>query len=311
MIGIYKIQNLINGQIYIGQSIDIANRWVKEYNSAFNPKHPAYNYPLQKDFRQFKKENFSFEIIEECKQQELNQKEKYWIDIYDSYNNGYNQTLGGSGFHGITEEKLNNIINDLENTDISFNEIALKYGIHLATIRKINLGKYYNNSQKQYPLRKNYQDYIGEIHVPNGHCYKCGKNISFSALYCRDCFKILYRKIAVRPSAEELFKILKDNNGNFSLVGRQFGVSDNAIRKWCKSYKIPYKTSDYKGYKKVGQYSLEHELIQIFDSPAQASKILFNNVLCETNIGRACKKNLNRNDNEVKCTAYGYIWEYV
>jgi DNA-binding protein Fis len=52
--------------------------------------------------------------------------------------------------------------------------------------------------------------------------------------------------MAERPEATELKQILLDNHGNFTRVGKMFGVSDNAIRKWCKAYNLPYHTTDYK-----------------------------------------------------------------
>lgn len=47
------------------------------------------------DFKKYGFENFSFEILEECKTEELDEEEIYWIKYYDSYNKGYNLTGGG------------------------------------------------------------------------------------------------------------------------------------------------------------------------------------------------------------------------
>lgn len=47
--------------------------------------------------RKYGIENFSFEIIEECKKEELNDKEKYWINYFNTFFNGYNLTTGGQG----------------------------------------------------------------------------------------------------------------------------------------------------------------------------------------------------------------------
>ena len=95
---IYKITNLINNKCYIGQTIkNIEERWNRHKRDAFNKKNYNYNYPLYKAFRKYGLENFSFEIIEECNISELNEKEIYWIQYYDSYKNGYNQTTGGKG----------------------------------------------------------------------------------------------------------------------------------------------------------------------------------------------------------------------
>ena len=50
---------------------------------------------LYKAFNKYGLENFTFEEIEEVENSELDIREKYWINYYDSYNNGYNSTLGG------------------------------------------------------------------------------------------------------------------------------------------------------------------------------------------------------------------------
>lgn len=93
MVGIYKITNNINNNCYIGQSIHIEERW-KEHKSEYNWGRENKK-PLYLAFKKYGIENFSFEIIEECKPEQLNLKEQYWIDYYDSYNNGYNMTSGG------------------------------------------------------------------------------------------------------------------------------------------------------------------------------------------------------------------------
>lgn len=81
--------------------------------------------------------------------------------------------------------------------------------------------------------------------INQNFCIECGKEISANAKRCNKCAHILKQK-ANRPSAEELTKILIENNGNFTKVGQIFNVTDNSIRKWCKNYNIPYHSKDYK-----------------------------------------------------------------
>jgi len=78
------------------------------------------------------------------------------------------------------------------------------------------------------------------------HCISCGKPISKTATYCPECAAKARRVVIERPSAEELTQLLKDNNGNFSKIGKMYGVNDNSIRKWCKYYNLPFHSSDYK-----------------------------------------------------------------
>ena len=90
MTGIYKITNLINNKIYIGQSTNIQNRW-EEHKFYSSNEHTA----LQAAFKKYGISSFSFEVIEECPKEKLDEREIYWIKFYDSYNNGYNLTKGG------------------------------------------------------------------------------------------------------------------------------------------------------------------------------------------------------------------------
>lgn len=96
MIGIYKITNKINNKIYIGQSIDIKERWKQHFYKAYNEKELGYNSAIHQAFRKYGYENFSFEVIELCEKEELDAKEIYWIKTLNSLTpNGYNILSGG------------------------------------------------------------------------------------------------------------------------------------------------------------------------------------------------------------------------
>lgn len=96
MIGIYKITNQLNGKCYIGQSIDIKMRWIQHLYCGKNGIQKGKLYPAMLHDGI---DNFQFEVLEECNlsQEELNNKERYWINYYNSFNNGYNSTPGGQG----------------------------------------------------------------------------------------------------------------------------------------------------------------------------------------------------------------------
>ena len=93
---VYKIQNLINGKVYIGSSQNVQKRWIAHKNAANNPNNPHYNYPLYRAFIKYKLKNFNFTIIGTYNtKEEMEQAEYNYIIKYDSTNNqkGYNQTL--------------------------------------------------------------------------------------------------------------------------------------------------------------------------------------------------------------------------
>lgn len=93
--GIYKIENKINGKIYIGQSVDVYRRLKKHIWEI-----KSNNNILYKALKKYGVENFTYELIEECEINKLDEKEKYYIKKYNSYinaenSNGYNMNIGG------------------------------------------------------------------------------------------------------------------------------------------------------------------------------------------------------------------------
>lgn len=98
-IGIYKIENLINHKVYIGQSVEIEKRWQKHLSA-------KDDFVIHRALHKYGKENFSFQIIEECNLLDLDKKEKYWITYYNSLvPNGYNMIQGGSNGAGFAKGK--------------------------------------------------------------------------------------------------------------------------------------------------------------------------------------------------------------
>lgn len=157
MVGIYKITNLLNGHSYIGQSVNIEERWKDHKIAATNKNDNSYMYPLYQAIRKYGIENFSFEILEECNYQLLNEKEIYYIQLYNTYNNGYNQTLGGDcATHSskLTIEQVKEIHSKLLTQKYTLRGLAEEYGVHADTIRDINNGTTwaYLNPELKFPL---------------------------------------------------------------------------------------------------------------------------------------------------------------
>ena len=91
--GIYKITNLDTEQCYIGQSVNISDRWKQHCKCGLGIEASATN----KLYNAMQKDgvwNFSFELLEQCSKQLLNEKEGFWIQMYQSNIFGYNITKG-------------------------------------------------------------------------------------------------------------------------------------------------------------------------------------------------------------------------
>ena len=91
--GIYKITNIITDECYIGQAVDIYKRWNEHCKCGLGIDTPPGN-KLYKAIQQYGLENFTFELLIECNQTELNEKEKYFIELYQANTFGYNSTGG-------------------------------------------------------------------------------------------------------------------------------------------------------------------------------------------------------------------------
>ena len=91
--GIYKITNKNNGLCYIGQSTDCAKRWKEHIKHGLGIDTPVQN-KLYKAMLKDGVTNFTFELLEQCDRQLLNEKEKFYINLYQAYDYGYNSTIG-------------------------------------------------------------------------------------------------------------------------------------------------------------------------------------------------------------------------
>lgn len=239
MTGIYKIENLINHKVYIGQSINISQRW-RSHRSHYQTE----NGYLYRAMRKYGIENFSFEIIEECQPEELNDKEIKWIAYYKSNDNeyGYNLTAGGGNVSErcckLTQSQIFEIYDLLRQGKVQ-QEIADKYGVTQQIISLINLGELWIQSNVLYPIKENHKELF---------CLDCGIKISRGSCRCKNCAvkakAIQYYASKNYPKREELKDLIR--NKPFTEIGKMFGVTDNSVKKWCVHYNLPSKKKDIK-----------------------------------------------------------------
>lgn len=125
---IYKIENQINHKVYIGQTKrTIGERWIEHLEM----HHPEV--PLYRAFIKYGISNFFIEQIEECPNENLDEREIFWINYYNSFENGYNATRGGSTPITIDYAKVIDIFLKTKSTS----QTALEVGCNPSSIRYI------------------------------------------------------------------------------------------------------------------------------------------------------------------------------
>lgn len=166
---IYAIKNNITNKYYIGQTrlLNPISRWKDHFDSAFLKNE---NYHLYKSMKKYGISNFTFQIIEEdILLRNLDDREKFYIGYFDSFNNGYNNTLGGqdNDWHSkLTKEQVLEIIDKIKDGTDSFVTIAKQYNVNPSTISDINNGDTWNFDNMKYPIvNKNNKKYFTEEEI--------------------------------------------------------------------------------------------------------------------------------------------------
>lgn len=162
---IYKIVNDINNKIYIGKTNSFLNRYKQHFSQNNLKREP--NKILYLAMHKYGFEHFTMSIVEECNEQNWEEREQYWINYYNTLiPNGYNMIPGGSeppheyGENSsnakLTQKEVDEIIILLQTNnfeEMSNLAIAAKYNISVYQIRRINNGEAWYKVGIHYPIR--------------------------------------------------------------------------------------------------------------------------------------------------------------
>lgn len=310
MIGIYKIENLINGKVYIGQSVHIERRWQEHCRDSAESV-------VAEAIRKYGVENFSFEVLKECSIEELDELEKLYIKEYGSLVPfGYNVDSGGSSNHTsfavYDSVEFQQIINEIKNSNLTFEQIGEKHGLCRRTITRINKGQVHFDEKEIYPLRKSQDTAVLKIHP----CKCCGK-LTTNEFYCSKACQLKDTSplefLNKTLSKEDLIKEIREHGYSNTAINHKTSVK--TIKKMCKQYDIPtYKKDFFAWYeeqfptvkkdvrKKVAKLDTDsEEVLTVYESISAAAK--------ENEIGRTALSNaLNKKS---LCICGGIKWKFV
>lgn len=253
---IYIIKNKINNKVYIGQSVNAAERYTKHLSDVRNCPSQIIHQAMAK----YGIQNFWYEILE-YQIENYDEREKYWIQHYNSVvPNGYNVAIGGQGVGSgienpnakIKDQKIINAIYEaLGDEELTQKEIGEKYNVSQQFISAINLGQRYYNPDLNYPIRperhysedllkhlayslkyekdKSLQDIANEYEID---CSQLSL-INQGKIYARDWLEYPIRKgkntSEIADFEQEIKTLLQTTTIPQKDIAKQFNVSVNAI----------------------------------------------------------------------------------
>lgn len=224
MIGyLYQITNIVNNKKYIGKTNDIERRLRRHYLDLKNGNH--HSIKLQRAFDKYGKENFkiTYEIFEDITEEELAQKEIEYIQKYNSYQDGYNETLGGEG---------HSVLFDF-NTTVLIYQIGQRYD----GVKRL-LGRYFNCDHSTITNIMN-RESLSIVSYNDDDLQKLIKAVNITDKNLKENYKNNYSK---KLSQQQVFRILagiKIRNYSQAACGRVYGVGKDVVEKIInnKTYK--------------------------------------------------------------------------
>ena len=180
MIGIYSIYSKSQDKYYIGKSKDVYKR-IQKHLSDLRLNHHHSDY-LQHVYNKYGENDLEFKVLQECTYEETSELEKYYIQKFDSYNNGFNSTLGGEWgapgrkFSEATLKKLSERVTGCKNPCYNKwgelnpnNKISKEVASYLY---------FYTHSNKVFP-KSSRKDFIGKYGITRD----IYKKIQFNIIY--------------------------------------------------------------------------------------------------------------------------------
>lgn len=313
--GIYCIENKITNKKYIGKSVNIYERWRQHKMFLKHNKH--HNRYLQFAWNKYGETAFCFYIIEECLEDELNSKEIYYIQKFNSTDDkyGYNLTDGGDGGNTL-----------IKYTDDEFKEYCKKRSKVLKG--KIPYGENAGQSKlKEFQVKEIIKrllnndfdcDIAKDYNISQGTVNDIRHHRTWKYLTKDFVFDDISKRKNARYFGKKIIQYDLDGNKireykNARVAEEETGIGYKQISQVCNGYKRmvhgfvfrfdgdsfdKFSIKKKKRYcgNKIDQYTLCGKFVKTYDSIAQA-KAEYGSTIYNALVGN-------------QKTAYGYIWRY-
>lgn len=186
-----------NKIVYVGQTTNESyRRYRHEKYDPFSEGIVEYDYPLSRGIRKYGLEAYEYKILENnIDEKDLIAKEEYYINLYDTYNNGYNQTPGGIApkYISFSKETIE-LAKQMLKEQKSYIEINHATCISFEHISEINTGKRHHDSSEKYPLNP----------------MTCGRKFTDSQI-------------------DEIYELLRDTKLSQEKIGKMYNVTQSTI----------------------------------------------------------------------------------
>ena len=164
--GVYEIFNMVNGKSYIGQSTNITQRLSRHKSELRHNKHQ--NLHLQNAWNKYGEHSFLFNILEYCNIDELDDIERYYINIWNLTNSqyGYNVESGGN---------LNKTLSEKTRKKISESKKGKTHSLETRKKMSENNARYWEGKKRSKRTKKKISESMSEVHNTTGF-FRVSKN---------------------------------------------------------------------------------------------------------------------------------------
>jgi group I intron endonuclease len=282
---IYTITNKVSGKVYVGQAKDFRDRWARHKRELRGNYHN--NTHLQNSYNKYGATAFEYKVIAEVPLESISEAEMAYITQYDSFNNGYNLTLGGEGIRGLvhTEEAIRSMT---EKSRARWNDadfIARQKQGYSDEVREIMSSKKVGEKHPQAKLT-------------NEARLNIYKDIYKSDSYWAEKYNITKATVSLIRTGQrsgKLTKTLNDEGFYHPLHLRRLGKDYSAV----KPYAETVATVKDKPLRVLQISATTNEVVKIWDSVEKASE---ETSFTSNGITRCCKG--------VAQTYKGWKWKY-